>query len=58
MIIDKIIIEKLKKQTKETGRIVLMVSIIEKKNKEKYNKGITLLALLIKVKILIPLIDN
>ena len=35
LIIDKIIIEKLKKQTKETGRIVLMVSIIEKKKKEK-----------------------
>ena len=36
-------------QTKDTRRIILMVSIIKVKNEKKANKGITLIALVITI---------
>ena len=42
-------------QTKDTRRIILMVSIIKTKNEEKLNKGITLIALVITIIVLLIL---
>ncbi len=42
-------------QTKDTRRIILMVSIIKTKNEEKLNKGITLITLVITIIVLLIL---